>query len=94
MIAGRLQSYFIARKVRRNFFPHVSTVMWPSPQPWHNVRGTWYSHQVADGIWCTGREKTTVPGATEIPHTPPAREEETRASALDILGHSTAHGSR
>ena len=31
VIAGRLQSYFIARKVRRNFFPQVSTVMWPSP---------------------------------------------------------------
>jgi hypothetical protein len=27
----RFQAYFLARKVRRNYFPHVSTVMWPSP---------------------------------------------------------------
>jgi hypothetical protein len=29
--ADRFQAYFLARKVRRNYFPHVSTVMWPSP---------------------------------------------------------------
>ena len=31
--ADRFQAYFLARKVRRNSFPHVSTVMWPSPLP-------------------------------------------------------------
>ena len=30
-------------------------------QPWHNARGAWYSHQVADGTWCTGQVQTTVP---------------------------------
>ena len=29
--ADRFQAYFLARKVRRNYFPHVSTVMWPTP---------------------------------------------------------------
>jgi integrase/recombinase XerD len=33
--ADRFQSYFLARKVRRNYFPHVSTVMWPSPHLLH-----------------------------------------------------------
>ncbi|MGE3537289.1 MAG: hypothetical protein AB7N91_07600 [Candidatus Tectimicrobiota bacterium] len=37
--------------------PHHAVVM----QPWHNVRGTWYSHQVADGIWCTGKAQPAVP---------------------------------
>ena len=31
LIADKFQAYFIARKVRRNYFPHVSTVIWPSP---------------------------------------------------------------
>ena len=30
--ADRFQAYFLARKVRRNYFPHVSTVMWPTPR--------------------------------------------------------------
>ena len=29
--ADRFQSSFLARKVRRHYFPHMSTVMWPSP---------------------------------------------------------------
>ena len=24
-------------------------------QPWQNVRGTWWSHQIADGTWCIGK---------------------------------------
>jgi len=30
-MADRFQADFIARKLRRNYFPHVFTVMWPSP---------------------------------------------------------------
>ena len=33
--ADRFQAYFLARKVRRNYFPHVSTVMWPTPPLWY-----------------------------------------------------------
>jgi hypothetical protein len=37
--ADRFQAYFLARKVRRNYFPHVSTVMWPSPR--HRTCSQW-----------------------------------------------------
>ena len=30
--ADRFQAYFLARRVRRNYFPHVATVMWPTPR--------------------------------------------------------------
>jgi hypothetical protein len=29
-------------------------------QPRQNARGTWYSHQVADGTWCTGKAQPTA----------------------------------
>jgi hypothetical protein len=28
---GRVQAYFLARRVGNNFFPEMGTVMWPSP---------------------------------------------------------------
>jgi hypothetical protein len=28
-------------------------------QSWHNVKGTWWSHPVAGGTWCTGQAKPT-----------------------------------
>ena len=28
--------------------------------PRQNARGTWYSHQVADGTWCTGKAQPTA----------------------------------
>jgi len=38
-------------------------------RPWHNAQGTWWSHQVADGTWCTGQATTTDADATAQPHT-------------------------
>jgi hypothetical protein len=37
-------------------------------QPWHNARGAWYSHQLADGTWCTGQATTTDADTTARPH--------------------------
>jgi hypothetical protein len=45
--------------------PHHSVVM----QQHHNARGTWYSHQVTDGTWCTGQAKATSTEATTPPCT-------------------------
>ena len=45
--------------------PHHAVVM----QQRHNARGTWWSHQVADGTWCTGQATTIDAATTAHPHT-------------------------
>jgi len=45
--------------------PHHAVVM----QQRHNARGTWWSHPVADGTWCTGQPKATSTATTPSPCT-------------------------
>ncbi len=65
VVAEKRLATFVKHLVRAELVPsHLET--WWCPQhevvmrPWHNVRGTWYSHQIADGTWCTGRAQPTM----------------------------------
>ncbi len=87
VVAERRLATFVKHLVRTRLVPSRLETWWCPQhavvmQPWHNARGTWWSHQVADGTWCIGRAQTTVSGATARPRTTPAREEDTHAGAL------------
>src|SRR6266446_5153125 len=61
VVADKRLATFVKSLVRVGLVPSRLETWW-CPQhavvmrPWHNARGTWWSHQVADGTWCTGRE--------------------------------------
>jgi hypothetical protein len=65
VVAERRLATFVKHLVRAGLVPgrletwwcHHHEVVMP---PWQNARGTWYSHQVADGTWCTGRAQPTA----------------------------------
>ncbi len=87
VVAERRLATFVKHLVRARLVPSRLETWWCPQhavvmQPWHNARGTWWSHQVADGTWCIGQAQTTVSGATARPRTTPAREEDTHAGAL------------
>ena len=51
---------FVKDRVRAGLVPSRLDTWWCPQhavvmQPRHNDRGTWYSHQDADGTWCTGQ---------------------------------------
>jgi hypothetical protein len=63
---------FVKDLVRAGLVPSRLETWWCAQhavvmQPWRNARGTWWSHQVADGTWCTGQATTTDTPAR--PHT-------------------------
>ena len=66
VVADKRLATFVKSLVRAGLVPSRLETWWCPQhavvmQPWQNVRGTWYSHQVADSTWCTGREQSTVP---------------------------------
>ena len=74
VVAERRLATFVKHLVRSRLVPSRLETWWCPQhavvmQPWHNARGTWYSHQVADGTWCSGQAQTTGADATAWPHT-------------------------
>ena len=56
---------FVKDRVRAGLVPSRLDTWWCPQhavvmQPRHNTQGTWYSHQDADGAWCTGQPPTTL----------------------------------
>ena len=74
VVAERRLATFVKHLVRTRLVPS-RLEMWWCPQhavvmqPWHNTRGTWWSHQVADGTWCTGTAQAPGADAPARPHT-------------------------
>jgi len=70
VVAERRRATFVKALVRARLVQSRIETWW-CPQhavvmhPWHNARGTWWSHQLADGTWCTGQVQTTD---TTAPH--------------------------
>jgi hypothetical protein len=65
---------FVKDRVRAGLVPSRLDTWWCPQhavvmQPRHHARGTWYSHQDADGTWCTGQAQTTGADATARSHT-------------------------
>jgi|GEM_PF-2264820 len=65
VVAERRLATFVKDLVRAGLVPSRLATWWCPQhevvmQPWHNGRGAWWSHQAADGTWCTGRAKPTV----------------------------------
>ena len=74
VVAERRLATFVKDLVRAGLVPSRLETWWCPQhevvmQPWHNAQSTWYSHQVADGTWCTGRAKTTGADTPARPHT-------------------------
>ena len=74
VVTERRLATFVKDIVRAGLVPSRLETWWCPQhavvmQPWHNARGTWYSHQVANGTWCTGRAQTIGADATARPHT-------------------------
>jgi hypothetical protein len=74
VVAERRLATFVKAMVRQGLIPSCLETWWCAQhavvmQPWHNARGTWYSHQAADGTWCTGQATTTDAAITAHLHT-------------------------
>jgi hypothetical protein len=66
VVAERRRATFVKDLVRAGLVPSPLETWWCPQhavvmQPWQNAQGTWYSHQIADGAWCTGRAQPTAP---------------------------------
>ena len=48
-----VRAFLVPSRVETWWCPQHEVVM----QPWHNAGGTWWSHQVAVGTWCTGQAR-------------------------------------
>jgi len=65
VVAERRRATFMKDLVRAKLVPSRLETWW-CPQhavvmpPRQNAQGTWYSHQVADGTWCTGKAQPTA----------------------------------
>jgi len=76
VVAERRRATFVKAIVRTGLVPSRLETWWCPQhevvmQQRRNARGTWYSHQVADGTWCTGQAKTTDTATTTPPCTTP-----------------------
>jgi hypothetical protein len=65
VVAEKRLATFVKDRVRAGLVPSRLETWWCSHhavvmQPRQNARGTWYSHQVADGTWCTGKAQPTA----------------------------------
>jgi len=65
VVAEKRLAMFVKHLVRAKLVPSRLETWWCSHhaavmQPRQNARGTWYSHQVADGTWCTGKAQPTA----------------------------------
>jgi hypothetical protein len=72
VVAERRFATFVKAIVGQGLVPSRLETWWCPQhavvmQPRHNARGTWYSHQRADGTWCTGQ---ATPAGTTAPHHP------------------------
>jgi len=70
VVAERRLATFVKAMVRQGLVPSRLETWWCPRhtvvmQPWHNTRGTWYSHQLPDGTWCTGQ---ATPAGTTASH--------------------------
>ena len=65
VVAEQRLATFVKDLVRAGLVPSRLETWW-CPQhavvmpPRQNAQGTWYSHQVADGTWCTGKAQPTA----------------------------------
>ncbi len=65
VVAERRRATFVKDLVRAGLVPSCLATWWCPQhavvmQPWPQAQGTRYSHQVADGTWCTGTMKPTA----------------------------------
>ncbi len=66
VVAEKRLATFVKHLVRAGLVPSPLETWWCPQhavvmQPWQNAQGTWSSHQIADGTWCTGRVQPTAP---------------------------------
>jgi hypothetical protein len=78
VVAEKRLAMFVKDLVRAGLVPSRLETWWCAQhaivmQPWHNAQGTWYSHQIADGTWCTGQATPTDADATAPHHLHPGR---------------------
>jgi hypothetical protein len=66
-IKAIVQTGLIPSRLETWWCPQHAVVM----QQHHNARGTWWSHPVADGTWCTGQAKATSTATPVQPCTTP-----------------------
>jgi hypothetical protein len=64
-IKAIVRTGFVRSSLETWWCPRHAVVM----QQRHNARGTWWSHPVADGTWCTGQAKAISTEATTPPCT-------------------------
>ena len=77
VVADRRLATFVKAIVRAGLVPSRLETWWCAQHAVvmhqrHNARGTWWSHQLADGTWCTGQAQTTNADAA-APHHPQRR---------------------
>jgi hypothetical protein len=73
VVAERRRATFVKAMVRHRLVPSRLETWWCPQhavvmQPWHNARGTWFSHQLPDGTWCTGQATSAGPTAPHYPY--------------------------
>ena len=73
VVTERRLATFVKDAVRAGLVPSRLDTWWCPQhavvmQPWHNAQGTWWSHQRADGTWCTGQATPTDADASAGPH--------------------------
>jgi hypothetical protein len=74
VVAERRRATFVKAIVRARLVPSRLETWWCPRhavvmQQRHNARGTWWSHPVTDGTWCTGQAKAIGTKATTQPCT-------------------------
>jgi hypothetical protein len=74
VVAERRRATFVKAIVRTGFVPSPLETWWCPQhevvmQQRHNARGTWWSHPVTDGTWCTGQARATSATTTPSPCT-------------------------
>jgi hypothetical protein len=73
VVAERRRATFVKDLVRSRLVPSRLETWWCPQhavvmQQRHNARGTWWSHQGADGTWCTGQATPTDTTTSHHPH--------------------------
>jgi hypothetical protein len=76
IVAEKRLATFVKDLIRARLVPSHLEPWWCSQhavvmRPWPQAQGTRYSHQLADGTWCTGQATTT--DATAPHHLQPGR---------------------
>ena len=74
VVAEHRRATFLKAIMRQGLVPSRLETWWCPQhevvmQQHHHARGTWWSHPVADGTWCTGQARATSTATTPSPCT-------------------------